>query len=64
MFQSQPTYCGQNEERLPAKPVTKPANHRACQELEKGEDGAKEPSKQHRVELGWSTNNFAEHINL
>ena len=58
------TYCCDDHERLPPKPVAESSNHRTGQELQEGEERAKEPSKQHRVELGWSTNYHAEHIHL
>ena len=58
------TYSCDNHERLPPKPVAESSNHRTGQELQEGEERAKEPSKQHRVELGWSTNYHAEDIHL
>ena len=64
MVQRLTTYCCHDHQRLPAKPVAQPTNHRTGQELQEGEEGAKEPSKQHVVELCWCTHHHAEDIHL
>ena len=45
MVQGLTTYCCYDHQRLPAKPVAQSSNYRTCQELQEGEEGAKEPAK-------------------